>query len=623
MFDSLEALYMHIEREAHSFRYLIEIGDLFQKLRDHFASENSHDEVRVTQYEVDAFNLMVQDGRLEAQFVGSDNKGNEVKIPDIAKFAADEFAYFIERLGVSQNPILKARYAHILWEGPEKRQQYAVAAIDAYVELIPRLERLYGENKDGGLSRHSYLGTILECCQSALRLAVSGRQPIGKVESEVWRMINDTNSEHRSRVWFVHDLIALVLEYRKRFESEDLGSLAQTCLSIADQVQVDGDLHGAIRMNELGLRIDRTLQFVTADWNRRIAGCYEILMERREKSPIAATEWCQRAMDHYRAAGDQDKCAELALKREKFGGEIEFQEVSTTIDQTDHIAWCEATGMRLAELSTDELLVTIATDPNILPLNADMELHAREAAKVAPLRSMIAEAIVDNRMHVVEHAETPEEKLKHGILEAFHVDLKSEKVPLINAIIYCGFRAGRLDAKKVISSLARMSWFGITVAGQRGPDANYSYCWLDQLSPSIQAYFSYMKLLLEQAEPTELPIMAIDSLVLKFEGLVRDFAQLNGMLTHYDMKDNAGRTVTREKDLSVLLFDPRISGLFNPDDLLFFRFLFVEQSGFTLRHRVAHSLMLLEDYNFGILQLLFVALVRLAKYAVKQAPAAR
>lgn len=104
---------------------------------------------------------------------------------------------------------------------------------------------------------------------------------------------------------------------------------------------------------------------------------------------------------------------------------------------------------------------------------------------------------------------------------------------------------------------------------------------------------------------------------MKFEGLVRDFAQLNGFLTHYDTKDNAGRTITREKDLSQLLYDTRIVDLFNPDDLLFFRFLFVEQSGFTLRHRVAHSLMLVEDYNFGILQLLFLALMRLAKYPTK------
>jgi len=126
-----------------------------------------------------------------------------------------------------------------------------------------------------------------------------------------------------------------------------------------------------------------------------------------------------------------------------------------------------------------------------------------------------------------------------------------------------------------------------------------------------------MDKMLEGHEPDEPPITAIDSLTLKFEGLVRDLAQLNGILTHNDTKDKAGRTVTREKDLSQLLFDPRIAGLFTADDLLFFRFLFVEHSGFTLRHRVAHSLMLIEDYNFGILQLVFIAVMRLAKYPIK------
>ena len=125
--------------------------------------------------------------------------------------------------------------------------------------------------------------------------------------------------------------------------------------------------------------------------------------------------------------------------------------------------------------------------------------------------------------------------------------------------------------------------------------------------------------LLKGNEPKEPPITAIDSLTLKLEGLVRDFAQLNGILTHKDVKYKGRRTVTRELDLAKLLYAPQVAGLFNADDLffLFFRFLFVEQSGFTIRHRVAHGLMLIEDYNFGILQLVFVATMRLTKYPIR------
>jgi hypothetical protein len=427
-------------------------------------------------------------------------------------------------------------------------------------------------------------------------------------------LIQDVQTNDQSTLFFSHDLIALVAENRKQFGPKDLKNLASMCRAMADRLESGSDYHGSIRMNELGQRIDQLLQLDTAGWNQRIAKCYESLMRQREKSPMVAAEWCQRAIDHYRAAGDQAKVEELALKRKKLAREFEFQEVSTTVDQTAHIARCEEIGKELAELPTDELLGCIASAPELLPLEDDMALHASEAAKAAPILSIMAETITDDRMHTAEHVDSPEEKLKRGILDAFKFSLKLEKVPLINAIIYHGFSTGKLDAYKVLESLERCSWFGAKLTRRRGSNKDYSYCWLDQLSPAIRAYFTYMKPLLAGAEPDERPIMAIDSLATKFEGLVRDYAELNGILTQYDITGKSGRSVTREKDLTQLLYDSRIAELFNPDDLLFFKFLFVEQSGFTLRHRVAHSLMLIGDYNFGILQLLFVALMRLAKY---------
>lgn len=616
-FDSLESLYAHIEAHALDCKYLIEIGDLFQKFRDQSREQGDDNNSLLAQYELDAFNLMSKDGRLVAQFVGTDGEGNEVRIPDIDKFSSEELDYFDERLKQVRNPRLKARYAHILWESPKKHRQNAAIAINSYLEQIPYYVNLQKADSSNAPNGHIYHLDILESLRSALWLAVTSNQETDKTVSEIWKIIQGTSSNNQSRFSFTHDLIALILDNKKHFESKDLCTLAETCLTVGNQLAETGDLHGAIRMNELGQRVDQNLSLKTADWNRRNGECYETLMIRREKSPMVAAEWCQRAIDYYKSAGDQAKAKELTLKREEFGGQMEFQKVSTTIDQTDHIARCKKIGKELSELTTDELLGCIAADPNLLPLKKDMELHAGETAKSAPLLSLIAETVMDDRMHVAEHVVTPEEKLKRGILEGFKFYLKIEKVPLINAIIYQGLRSEKLGTEKVLKSLGKHSWIGATLKSQRGSNREYNYCWLDQIAQSIRVYFTYMEAMLEGSEPDEPPIIAIDSLTIKFEGLVRDFAQLNDILTHYDTKDNAGRTITREKDLSQLLYDTRIADLFNPDDLLFFRFLFIEQSGFTLRHRVAHSLMLIEDYNFGILQLLFVALMRLAKYPTK------
>jgi len=617
MYDSIESLYDHLEKQAFDYKYMVGIGDLFQKLRDQFHKEGNEGKALLAQYEIDAFNLMVKDGRLVAQFVGTNESGQEVQIPDMKGFSEEELDYFVERLKDTKNPRLKARYAHILWESTRKSQQYADAAIEGYLEQTPFYEKQNNLKQDDDIDSHDFYFDIFECISSAFYLAISSKMDVAKVVSVIWSLIHDLDKDNVPKFTYSNDLITLVINNKKHFESQNLSCLSGICLTKADQLENKGDLHGAIIVNELGSRVDIALQLETADWNKRIAFCYEKLMEKRKKSPMVASEWCQRAIDFYKKAGEKAKVEKLTLIREKLGSEMQFQSVSTQIDQTNHIAWCEQVGEEISKKTTDEILAFIAGYPILLPLKNDMELTARETAQVTPFLSLVKETILDDRMHVTEHPESTEEKLKRGILEAFNMCLNVEKIPLINAIINRSVREGKLDTDKVIKALVESSWIGAKLKSQRGSSKDYSYCWIDLIRPSIQSYFSYMTDMLERNEPDEPPIMAIDSLTTKFEGLIRDYAQLNGIITCYDTKDNAGRTVTREKDLTLLLYDPRIAKLFNADDLLFFRFMFIEHSGFTLRHRVSHGLMQIEDYNFGILQLLFVALMRLAKYPVR------
>ena len=62
------------------------------------------------------------------------------------------------------------------------------------------------------------------------------------------------------------------------------------------------------------------------------------------------------------------------------------------------------------------------------------------------------------------------------------------------------------------------------------------------------------------------------------------------------------------------MFEEPIKKLFDQDDLLFFKFLLVEKAGYNLRHKVAHSLMLFQDYNINYMHLLILAILRLGKY---------
>ncbi len=72
--------------------------------------------------------------------------------------------------------------------------------------------------------------------------------------------------------------------------------------------------------------------------------------------------------------------------------------------------------------------------------------------------------------------------------------------------------------------------------------------------------------------------------------------------------------MTVEKDLDQLLREQVVASLFDKDDLLFFRFLFVEHAGYALRHRVAHALMRPQDYSLRAALYLILAVLRIGRY---------
>jgi hypothetical protein len=145
----------------------------------------------------------------------------------------------------------------------------------------------------------------------------------------------------------------------------------------------------------------------------------------------------------------------------------------------------------------------------------------------------------------------------------------------------------------------------------------YHYQWWDLIEPSLVGYFEKTRQwLLDQTRIPNL-ILEIDSLTPKFEGLLRDLLQLAGAPTFQPKKQD--RSLTEEMYIGRLLYTDDMKRLFVEDDLFFLQFLFSEDSGYDLRNRVAHCLMLAEDYGIQYMHLLLLALLKLSKYDFAQA----
>ena len=158
------------------------------------------------------------------------------------------------------------------------------------------------------------------------------------------------------------------------------------------------------------------------------------------------------------------------------------------------------------------------------------------------------------------------------------------------------------------------SWLGKNISKKILNDKIIEYNWMNLIAPSLHEYFLQMHYYFEN--PFNLPnfVLSIDSLILKIEGLLRDICHFSFISTFYMSQDSKGRDVVREKDIHALLYEEAIKNLFDEDDLLLFRYVLVEKAGYNLRHKIAHSLMLFQEYNINYIHLLIIILLRLGKY---------
>jgi len=143
---------------------------------------------------------------------------------------------------------------------------------------------------------------------------------------------------------------------------------------------------------------------------------------------------------------------------------------------------------------------------------------------------------------------------------------------------------------------------------------DYSFNWLSQITGSLIEYFVQLKNIIHNQNYFPDLVMPTDSLTVKIEGLVRDLCGLNGITTFMQTKDKNDKLIIKEKDLNMLLREEEIEKIFNPDDLLLFKYLLVEKKGYNLRHKVAHGLMHFSNYSIDNLHLLFICLLKLGMY---------
>jgi hypothetical protein len=603
-FTDLTSLYKHLEKNADIYKYPHQIGRLFQKIRDIAHKQENKEESDKAQLEVDFFNFIIREGTLSPNYSWTDKEG---KIREYPVLNDKMYSYLIERVNSTYHPILKSRYSNILWCSPKKNVSYARIALDSYLKLV----KIY-EDKDAQENDNDYGLDVMNSIESAYAISCRIKYKLDKVKKEIKRLVAKFDHNSRSSFKLRHRIIRLMLEQKRIFVENDFLGIHKLCWNTAKSLTQSGDIHSAIDMLKLGIKTDLRTKRKTYNWIRRIAESYEVLMNQSDS--LTAVSFCEKALSYYRQLKDKKKIAELEGKYSKLKAAMEFIEFGTDINLTEHIKTCRVIAANFAKEGSYEIISALVIDKSLLPLYKDMEKQVIEFSKKYPLQYDAPAKIVDASGHTAQYFSDDIERIYHGIIHHYQMELEMDRIHLINEIFFALIREEKINTKILLDFLIKHSWYGKDIIKNIPNNKSVTYNWINLLAPAIHDYFTQMQFWF--VNPSTFPnlVLSIDSLTLKLEGLFRDFCRLSGVTTFYMTKDSKGRNIVREKDIHALLYENKIIEYFNEDDLLFFKFLLVEQAGYNLRHKIAHSLMLFQEYGIGYMHLLILALLRLGKY---------
>lgn len=603
-FKNLPCLLGHLEEHAAEYAGAYIISSLFEVVYNHKIAEGAEKEAEEALWERYAFCLEFEDGDI-ANWCGHITQRFDDRI----------YLYLIQRLMDSSQPVLKARYAHLLWCSPRKKIDHARIAIDSYLSMVKEYEHWdkVAPEKRLGLQ-------ITKPIRNAYALAIRTKYHISETKTEMLRLIKHFNFGSNWSFRVRQELIKVALNDKKHFKNEELAGFQDVCwrlIKTGMRSKNEGQVQDTIDIIDLGQQIDQRIKQESYNWYLAKAKCCEKKIQMREEGDLAVPSFCLEAIENYRKAGKETKVRELEREYPKLAASCRLACIKVTVDMTQTVRQAQNLAKEVAELSPQEVVHYLIHQSELLP-RYDRISKMIQSDAVEPFLMDAVSSVIDDRGHLKEYSATQEEREKREILRIFGQELDLHYLPVMHEVILKAIQQEKLSASILRDYFNERSWLGKDLKGQSPTRDMYRYRLWDILEPSLVGYFEKTRQwqLGHTSEPNL--ILEIDSLTLKFEGLLRDLLRLDDVPTF--KQKGQGDGLAEERYIGNLLDKHKdaMKRLFSQDDLLFLQFMFSEASGYDLRNRIAHCLMLAKDYSIDYMHLLLLALLRFSKYDLIQ-----
>lgn len=606
--ESLQEIYDQIDAADSGFEIDAdgEIVRLFKAFGQTETAQADSVILRRCQLEIDLQNFQITKNELHPIYTSTTAEGDYYEYPSLKNYNDDDLAYVKERLNKTKNNSLKLRYAHFLWLSPAKHNDWAVIAIRLYKSYIKKLNASAWDAKDVrpahvlqiALENLLFLGQSYKNKEEQQRIKTLALSIIKK-----FRFGNPRTSVNVR-------LIRVMLQLSSIFKKQDFKGLTEKSIKYA---LADPDLHHRIDVFRIAEKTAAKEGIPATKIEEERGNAYIGLVDQRGID-LSSVTFIQQAIKSFKKLKNKEKVKELELRYKELKQKVQLGSISHEIDLTEILTQVETVTGKVLAQTPEEIIGFLIYSKEIFPPYAYLHKLATERKAENPTYFLFPTTVQDQFGHTSAHYVNEEEKMHLAIMESLHFHYRTSSVLYLKKIFLDGVQKDKISPVSILSYLKTYSWLGQTISVKYHQDEIDRFNWLELLAPALNDFFS--QLFFYYQNPQNIPniVLAIDSLALKVEGILRDICELRNVPSFFQTKDAKGRLIMKEMDINTLLYDDLIKETLSEDDLMLCRFLLIDKAGYNLRNKVAHTLIRkADDYRIEYLLLLIVIILRLSK----------
>jgi len=358
------------------------------------------------------------------------------------------------------------------------------------------------------------------------------------------------------------------------------------------------------------IKIAEKMNYDTTSMYENLGAANEAQIIGLNKSFGCATP-CLEAIRIYSKLENKQKVEELKQQYEEITRDMNFGVIQTSVDIEPFLNETQLEIAKFHELSTDECIQFLIYDKMFIPNVDFITSQARSTKDKGFLSSLVGYYnIFDQRGNLVKICRTDGEKKWNEIIRTYRFDMYFKTIKL-NLVLEDLITTNKISYKDISKYIMNNTWLSNTIKNKYEMEYTYS----NMINILLAEYFKIFDKHLSFIELKHTDFfMLIDSMTLKLEGLIRELFTLKNYPT---IVPNNEEGTAKEKDLNGLLHDENIKTFLDDDELMFYKYLFIEQEGVNLRNRIAHSLFFEQEYDMGLTHLIVLALLRLFKFNIE------